>query len=126
MKRNNTKSNTRRNKRKGGAATAFPLKYFDVGAMEPQAASGHDLLKAIPPIGVRPKIGGKRTTKRSTKRRVLKKRKEQKGGFVPSIMDGFVAAASNYIVPITLFAGYKLLTRKGKIGNKAKKGTRRH
>lgn len=117
---NRTRSNlTRRNKRSGGAATAFPLKYFNVGATEPEAASGHDLLKAIPPIGIRPKIGGKR---RKT-RRVLKKRKQQKGGFIPSIMEGFVAAASKYIVPVTLFAGYKLLTRKGK---KGKKGTRRH
>jgi hypothetical protein len=119
-RRNRTRRNSRRN---GGAATVFPLKYFNVGAAEPEAASGHDLLKAIPPIGIRPKIGGKRSTKRSTKRRVLKKRKQQKGGFIPSVMDGFVAAASNYIVPIALFAGYKLLTKKGK---KGKKGTRRH
>ena len=70
MRRNKTKRNTRRNKRKGGAATAFPLKYFDVGAMEPQASPGHDLLKAIPPIGVRPRIGGKhRKTRRQMKKR---------------------------------------------------------
>ncbi len=117
--KNNSKRSTRRNKtRRGGAATVLPLSYFNVGASEPAAAPGHDLLKAIPPIGVRPKIGGKRRTKR-----VLKKRKNQKGGFIPSIMDGFVAAASKYIVPVTLFAGYKLLTKKGK---KGKKGTRRH
>jgi hypothetical protein len=120
---NRTRRNSRRNKRSGGAASVLPLKYFNVGASEPAAASGHDLLKAIPPIGIRPKIGGKRSTKRSTKRRVLKKRKHQKGGFVPSIMDGFVAAASKYIVPITLFAGYKLMTRKSKNG---KRSTRRH
>lgn len=120
---NHTRRSTRRNKRSGGAATVFPLKYFDVGASEPAAAAGHDLLKAIPPIGVRPKIGGMRSTKRHKTRRVIKKRKNQKGGFIPSIMDGFVAAASKYIVPVTLFAGYKLLTKKGK---KAKRSTRRH
>ncbi len=43
-----------------------------------------------------------------------------RGGFMPSIMDGFAAAASKYIVPIALFAGYKLMTRK------QKKGSRRH
>lgn len=122
--KNNSKRSTRRNKtRRGGAATVLPLSYFNVAASEPAAAPGHDLLKAIPPIGIRPKIGGQRSTKYRKTRRVLKKRKNQKGGFIPSIMDGFVAAASKYIVPVTLFAGYKLLTKKGK---KGKKGTRRH
>lgn len=96
-------------KHRGGAATALPLKYFNPSATEPDAAAGRDLLKAIPPLGVRPRIGGKRTIKR-----VLKKSKTQKGGFVPSIMDGFVAAASKYIVPIALYAGYRLMTRKQK------------
>ena len=124
MRRNRTRRNTlRRTKRNGGAATVLPLKYFNVGASEPEAAAGHDLLKAIPPIGIRPKIGGQRSIKSRKTRRILKKRKHQKGGFIPSIMDGFVAAASKYIVPVTLFAGYKLLTKKGK---KGKRGTRRH
>jgi hypothetical protein len=107
------KSYRSKTRRRGGAATVFPLKYFDTHAPEPDAAAGRDLLKAIPPIGVRPRIGGHRKT-----RRILKKKTS--GGFVPSIMDGFVAAASHYIVPIALFAGYKLMTRKGK------KGSRRH
>lgn len=98
-------------KRNGGAATAFPLSYFKSDAAEPSAASGHDLLKAIPPLGVRPRIGGKR--RRHTKRRL-------RGGFVPSVMDGFAAMASKYIVPVALFTGYKLMTRK------QKKGSRRH
>jgi hypothetical protein len=105
------KSYRNKTKRRGGAATAYPLKYFNAHAPEPEASSGRDLLQAIPPIGVRPRIGGSRKT-----RRILRK----KGGFVPSVMDGFVAAASHYIVPIALFAGYKLMTRKGK------KATRRY
>jgi hypothetical protein len=96
-------------KYRGGAATALPLKYFNPSAAEPDATAGRDLLKAMPPLGIRPRIGGKRRTKR-----VLKKRKTQKGGFVPSIMDGFVAAASKYIVPVALYAGYRLMTRKQK------------
>lgn len=105
---------TRRNrsKRSGGAATAFPLKYFNPQAEEPAASSGRDLLHASG-LGVRPKIGGNRKTRRN-------KNKKSRGGFVPSVMDGFVVAASKYITPIALFAGYKLMTRKGK------KGTRRH
>jgi len=102
---------TRRNKRRGGAATVMPLKYYDPSASEPSAPAGRDLLQAMPPIGVRAKIGGKR------RRRVLKtvrRNKKTKGGFVPSVMDGFVTAASKYIVPIALFAGYKLMSRKAK------------
>ena len=45
---------------------------------------------------------------------VSRKSRKSRGGFVPSIMDGFVAAASRFIVPVALFAGYKLLTRKQK------------
>ena len=102
----------------GGAATAFPLKYFDPSAHEPSAEAGHDLLKAIAPIGVRPKIGG-------TRRRILKSRKnhkKSKGGFVPSVMNGFAVAASKYIVPVALFAGYKLMTKNKK---KSSRRTRR-
>jgi hypothetical protein len=103
-------------KRKGGSATALPMKYFNVSAQEPDASAGSDLLKAIPPLGIRPRIGGKRKT-----RRILKK--NHKGGFVPSVMGGFVEATSKYIVPIALFAGYKLITRKGT--KKIKQYTRR-
>jgi hypothetical protein len=108
------RNRNRRNKskkRSGGAATVFPLKYFDPSAKTPDADSGHNLLKAEAPFGVRPRIGGKRRTKRRS------------GGFMPSIMEPFVHAASKYIVPIALYAGYKLMTRKGKKG--AKRITRR-
>ena len=97
-------------KRSGGGATNMPLSYYNPGAYEPSAGKGRDLLEAIPPLGVRPKIGGKH---RRTKRQYKKK-----GGFVPTIMDGFVSAAAQYIVPIALFAGYKLMTRKKKNGRR--------
>lgn len=100
-------------KRRGGAATVLPLKYFNELAPEPNASAGSDLLKAIPPIGIRPRIGGKRRTKRIIKGRG-RKTQRRKGGFVPSVMNSFVAASSKYIVPVALFAGYKLLTRKSK------------
>jgi hypothetical protein len=102
-------------KRNGGAATVMPLQYYKPDAPAPAAAAGRDLLGAIAPIGVRPKIGGRLKTRRHRKVR---------GGFVPSIMEGFVTAASKYIVPIALFAGYKLMTRKGKKGSK-RRHTRR-
>jgi hypothetical protein len=95
----------------GGAATVMPLQYYNTTAVEPSANAGQNLLKAIPPLGIRPRIGGKR-----------RKTKKSKGGFVPSIMDGFVASASQYIVPVALFAGYKLLSRKN---NKSQRRTKK-
>jgi len=106
---------------KGGAATVMPLQYYNPGAAPPSASAGRDLLGAIPPIGVRPKIGGKYKKMRKSRKITGGKTTGGKttggkitGGFVPSIMDGFVAAASRFIVPVALFAGYKLLTRKQK------------
>ena len=140
---------------KGGAATVMPLQYYNPGAAPPSASAGRDLLGAIPPIGVRPKIGGERKSRKAprwptrksktasrkvrdkiARRATLalkaawaarikaahlkevsrKSRKSHKsyGGFVPSVMDGFVTAASQFIVPLALYSGYKLLSRKQK------------
>jgi hypothetical protein len=65
-----------------------------------EADAGRNLLVAEG-MGVRPKIGGKRS-KRS-------KRAKKRGGFVPSVMGNFMTSASKYIVPIALFAGYKMI-----------------
>ncbi len=92
----------------------MPLSYYNPGAAEPDANAGRDLLKAIPPLGIRPKIGGRR---HRSKKHHTRRHHRVRGGFVPSVMDGFVAAASKYIVPLALFAGYKLMTRKGKKGS---------
>jgi hypothetical protein len=104
-------------RRNGGGATVMPLSYYNPGAAEPAADAGRDLLKAMPPIGVRPKIGGKRRMRSTRRTRRQRKTRKSRGGFVPSVMDGFVVAASKYIVPLALFAGYKLMTRKGKKGS---------
>ena len=108
------RSNRNKTKRRGGAATVFPSKYFDAGAFTPDASRGVDLLGASG-MTIRPKIGGRRKTR---KVRTARKSKKTKGGFVPSVMEGFVSASSKYIVPIALFSGYKLMTRKGKRGSK--------
>jgi len=91
-----------RTRRRGGGP--LPLQYF--GAAAPVSAeAGSDRL-AVQGNTVRPSIGGKR-----------RKSRQMRGGFYPSVMGNFTALASKYIVPIALFAGYKLLgrfTRKGK------------
>ena len=81
--------------------------------------SSHDLLTVRDHV-IRPAIGGKRTKKakgrkshKHTKGRKSRKssKRVQKGGFYPSVMGNFIGAASKYIVPIALFAGYKLMNR---------------
>jgi len=100
-------------RRNGGAATVMPLSYFNRDAAEPSVNAGHDLLKSIAPLGIRPRIGGKR--------RHTKRNRKTRGGFIPSIMDSFVVAASKYIVPLALFAGYKMMTRKQKKSGRSTK-----
>ena len=100
-----------RKTRKGGSYGPMPLKYFDATLTGPSAAAGRVLLPASG-MGIRPRIGGKRSKKRSHRR----------GGFVPSVMGNFVQSTSKYIVPMALYATYKLMTRKG---SKSKK-SRRH
>ena len=109
---------TYKNKKKyqgGNGATVYPLQYYKADMPAPAAEPGSDLLKASLPNIVRPRIGGKRKT--------IRKRKAQNGGFVPSVMNGFLTAAQKYIVPIALFAGYKFMTKKGK---KSRRYTRKH
>jgi len=118
-KRRNTQRNTRR---RGGAATAFPLSYFSGKA--PFAADAGRNLLVSEGMGVRPKIGGKRST--CSKRSI---RSKKRGGFVPSVMGNFMASASKYIVPIALFAGYKMIKKgqpKGQLKSQKKRRTRRH
>lgn len=90
-------------RKRGGDATNLPAPYFKAPLVQPVADAGHDLLKAVGNI-VRPRIGGgKRTTRK-------------RGGFVPSIMEGFSQIAGKYVLPIAMFAGYRLIN-----GSKSKR-----
>ena len=104
---------TRSKRSRGGAP--MPLAYFGVAPqMGMPVPAGGDIM--IPKgLMVRPSIGG--GTKRYKQRKQTKRRKQrgkQSGGFVPTIMEGFCMAASKYIVPLALFAGYKWMTRSKK------------
>jgi hypothetical protein len=64
---------------------------------------------------IRPRIGGGTKRRKKTKRsKRTKQRGKQSGGFIPTVMEGFCVAASKYIVPLALFAGYKWMTRSKK------------
>jgi len=113
-------------KSKGGAATALPLQYFDPKATSNSTVSaGSDLLKINDPV-IRQRIGGSRKRSRRVRFKLQGGTRNKKcgctmtGGFVPSVMEGFVSATAKYLVPTILIAGYKLL-QNGKTGNKTKK-----
>jgi hypothetical protein len=106
----------RHSKKRGGAATAFPLNYFDPAYAPSAAPSGYDLLGAAD-RGIRlalqvPKGGKRRTYKK-------------KGGFYPSVMGNFTASASKYIVPMSLYALYKMMRVNKTSGSRRTRRTRR-
>ena len=104
---------TRSKRSRGGAP--LPLAYFGAAPQigMPVAAGGDVLI----PHGslIRPRIGGDTKRRKQNKRNKKSKRHaKQSGGFIPTVMEGFCAAASKYIVPLALFAGYKWMTRSKK------------
>jgi hypothetical protein len=115
-------------RRRSFGGTNMPLRYYDPSVQDMASAdAGRDLSG----VGmIRPRIGGKRRTqqrgthtrhntrrsKRHSKRKFAAKggftKFAAKGGFIPSIMEPFVASCSKYVVPLALFAGYKLMNTK--------------
>jgi hypothetical protein len=103
---------TRRSKRSKGGAP-LPLAYFgaapQIGMPVPE---GSDMIAGSV---IRPRIGGGTKRRKQNKRNKKSKRHaKQSGGFIPTVMEGFCMAASKYITPLALFAGYKWMTRSKK------------
>lgn len=106
-------------------ATVFPAPYFKINALhQPSAGQGHNLLTPVSETSatVRPKIGGSRKRKarhgtrkitkhsrRSTKKSMRKR--TQKGGFLPSIGEGFAALAAKYAAPIALYGLFRFMNK---------------
>lgn len=111
----------RSRKSNGGAATVFPLSYFNGKSPEVAAAPGRDLLHASG-LGVRPAIGPVSTVSRGGSCGCNVRR----GGFVPSVMGSFTHSASKYIVPMALYAGYKMLKKSQQKSHRTKRSTRKH
>ena len=86
----------RSRKSNGGAATVFPLSYFNGKSPEVAAAPGRDLLHASG-LGVRPAIGPVSTVSRGGSCGCNVRR----GGFVPSVM-GSVAVVGEAAAKFTV------------------------
>lgn len=105
---------TRSKRSRGGAP--LPLAYFgaapQIGMPVPESSD------MVAGSVIRPRIGGGTTrnkkAKKAKKEKKSKRIRKQRGGFIPTVMEGFCAAASKYIVPLALFAGYKWMTRSKK------------
>ena len=97
-----------------GGHIALPPSYFG-GELPRSVDSSSDVLVARGNV-VRPTIGGKR-------RKTYRKRTN--GGFYPSVMGNFVQATSKYIVPMALYAAFKLIN-KTKKSKGSQRRTRRH
>lgn len=114
-------------KQKGGEVQPFPLSYYNQFRSNNTVDPGQDLAKSsgqvvrnfLPRFGTQ---GGKLRNRRA------KGTRKAKGGFVPSVMEPFSAAASKYITPVALFSAYKFMQKKNKKSEKSKnnkKKTRR-
>jgi len=101
-----------RRTRKQGGNRPLPLQYF--GSVAPVSASAGVNRLDVTGHMVRPAIGGRRSMRSMRKKR---------GGFYPTVMGNFIPAASKYITPLALFAGYKLLKKSQH--TKKKRRTRR-
>lgn len=99
--------NTR--KTKGGTATHLPAPYFNTSLKQSDAPAGKDLLHSIGDV-IRPRIGG-----------AIKHILRRKGGFIPSIMEGFSKMSGLYILPLATITGYKLLNHTHKQSKRMKK-----
>lgn len=93
-----------RRTRKRGGNRPLPAQYFGEAAPV-SAGAGVDLME-VSGKEVRTAIGGKRSM-----RSIRSMRSKKRGGFYPSVMGNFIPAASKYITPLALFAGYKLLKK---------------
>ena len=99
-------------------ATHAPAKYVGLSGMDPSASAGSAKLDIGMPYGVMARNatlmkGGKR--RRSQRKQRMQRRKTQRkqsGGFLPSIGEGFAAAAAKYAAPIALLGLYKLFNKK--------------
>lgn len=95
-------------------STALPAKYFGLSGFDPTTAgAGRDLLGKISQTSatIRPVIQMKGGKRRQTKRRQTKRKesRKQRGGFVPSIGEGFAMAAAKYATPVALYGLFKFI-----------------
>jgi hypothetical protein len=100
--------------KKGGS---YPLRFFDPSAPYFAGNEGYDVL-GVSENQVRPAIGGRQRRTRRSKRTKGFTSKRTKGGFIPSIMEPFVALCSKYVAPVAFLSAYKLMNSKKRSAKK--------
>jgi hypothetical protein len=123
-------------------STALPAKYFGLSGFDPTTAgAGRDLLGKVSQTSaiLRPAIqmkGGKRWTirrmrkqsRKQGRRQSRKQSRKQRGGFVPSIGEGFAMTAAKYATPVALYGLFKFIRNsmtKRRTSRRTKSKTRR-
>jgi hypothetical protein len=99
-------------------------RYPNVDLPTPDAAAGRDTLNTLRTGSmVRPILhqtatfrGGKRRSMkhRRATRKVTRQSRRQKGGFIPSIGEGFSALAAKYITPVALYSLFRFMNGKSR------------
>jgi hypothetical protein len=119
-------------------SVVMPSKYVAGPFVQYSAQPGGDLLTENRFSDMaRPKIqmsAGRRKThrRRYSHRKVTRghkhkahKSRNQKGGFIPSIGEGFAAAAAKYITPVALYGLYRFIDNKKSRKSKGRRTRRR-
>jgi hypothetical protein len=95
------------------------------GPMLNEAQTSDMARPRIPVSGGRRKIHRHRHSHRKITRRMRHKSRKQKGGFIPSIGEGFAAVAAKYITPIALYGLYRFIDNKKSRKSKGRRTRRR-
>jgi len=130
-----SKRNNRRNNRKTGAGYLSPAEFFNPEARQP-SSTAPAITSEPTPGWIRPpmtattvmspnvKHGGRRSTRKNSKRNDRKSRSNRKnGGFAPAVMGSFVSNAHSAIVPLVLAGLYSVF---GAAPNKTAKAVSTH
>ena len=94
------------------------------GLTQPAVSAGSCMLTPNESM-IRPKIGGRRRSKRRLQKKRRTQKRKQQGGFLPSVGEAFAVAAHKYIAPIALYGIYKFLNGKTRKQSKKAKKARR-
>ena len=109
-------------------AAPMPAQYNAVQLKQSFEGTGADMLKTAQTSAmVRPEIGVK-GGKRSYRRRIVNRRSKvtrKRGGFLPSVGEGFAALAAKYVTPVALYSLFRFMRGSKKTRRSTRKSRRK-